>query len=178
MITKEVTFKLNGREMTDNIPLDWNLLHYLRNGLLLTGTKCSCEEGECGACTVIMDGKAVTSCLVMAADIEGREIVTIEGLAPNKDEFHPLQTAFVAAGAIQCGFCTPGMIMSAKALLDVNPYPSEEEIRHALVGNLCRCTGYEKIVDAVQAAARGVTWTVDDEVWEIVEHCDDHGCPT
>ena len=128
------------------------LLDLLRNVFRLTGTKEGCGEGECGACTVIVNGKTVNSCLVLAGQAEGAEIITIEGLSvdgkPGK-----LQQAFIEAGAVQCGFCTPGMILSAKALLDENPKPSDEDIKVALSGNLCRCTGYAKIVDAVRAAA-------------------------
>ncbi|MFN2132729.1 MAG: (2Fe-2S)-binding protein, partial [Anaerolineae bacterium] len=117
-----------------------------------TGVKVGCGEGECGACTVLLDGRPVTSCIMLALEAQGREVLTIEGLA-NGPELHPLQRAFVKQGAIQCGFCTPGMILSAKALLDRNPDPSEEEIRQALAGNLCRCTGYQKIVEAIRLAA-------------------------
>ena len=129
------------------------LLDVLRDRLGLTGTKEGCGTGQCGACTVLLDGRAVTSCLMFAADAVGHEITTIEGLAP-PGELHPLQEAFLKHGGVQCGFCTPGMILSAKALLDRNPRPTEEEIRHALAGNLCRCTGYRKIIDAIRSAAR------------------------
>jgi len=124
------------------------LLEVLRNDLGLTGTKEGCGEGVCGACTVLLDGKAVNSCLIMAVEVNGREILTIEGLAKGGD-LHPLQQSFIDHWAIQCGFCTPGMILSAKALLDKNPHPNEDEIRRALAGNLCRCTGYAKIVKAI-----------------------------
>jgi aerobic carbon-monoxide dehydrogenase small subunit len=130
----------------------WTLLHLLREELEMTGTKSGCESGECGACTVIVNGKAVNSCLFPAMEIEGATVTTIEGLAKPSGELHPLQTTFIEKGAVQCGYCTPGMILSAKALLDENPNPSEEEIRHALAGNMCRCTGYVQIVQAVQAA--------------------------
>lgn len=124
------------------------LLEVLRNDLGLTGTKEGCGEGVCGACTVLLDGKAVNSCLIMAVEVNRREILTIEGLAKGGD-LHPLQQSFIDHWAIQCGFCTPGMILSAKALLDKNPHPNEDEIRRTLAGNLCRCTGYAKIVKAI-----------------------------
>jgi len=126
------------------------LAHVLRDELGLTGLKVGCQEGACGACTVLMDGKAVRSCLILAVQAKGKEILTIEGLA--KNGLHPLQQAFIDHFAVQCGFCTPGMILSAKALLDENPNPTEEEVRKALAGNLCRCGGYSKIVEAVLAA--------------------------
>jgi aerobic carbon-monoxide dehydrogenase small subunit len=129
------------------------LLELLREDLGLTGTKHGCGLGDCGACTVILDGKPVNACLVLALQANGREVLTIEGLAEN-GHLHPLQQAFVDKGAIQCGFCTPGMVLSAKALLDDNPRPTEGEIRTALSGNLCRCTGYQKIVEAIEDAAK------------------------
>jgi carbon-monoxide dehydrogenase small subunit len=129
------------------------LAEFLRDDLGLTGVKLGCGEGECGACTILLDGRPVASCIVLALEAQGREVLTIEGLADGP-ELHPLQRAFVQEGAIQCGFCTPGMILSAKALLDRNPDPSEDEIRQALAGNLCRCTGYQKIVQAVKVAVR------------------------
>mgnify|MGYP000902540234 CR=1 FL=1 len=129
------------------------LVEVLREDLDLVGTKIGCQTGDCGACTVLLDGKSISSCLTLAIEANGREITTIEGLAPNGDELHPLQEAFVRRGAIQCGYCTPGMIMSAKHLLDRNPEPTEEEIRRGLSGNLCRCTGYNRIVEAIGAAA-------------------------
>lgn len=128
------------------------LLDVLRGRLGLTGAKEGCGSGQCGACTVLLDGRPVTSCLVLAGDAVGHDITTIEGLAP-PGRLHPLQEAFLKLGALQCGFCTPGMILSAKALLDRNPSPTEQEIRDALAGNLCRCTGYRKIIAAVRAAA-------------------------
>jgi carbon-monoxide dehydrogenase small subunit len=132
----------------------WTLLEVLREELDLTGAKKGCDAGDCGGCTVILDGKPVVSCLTLAVEADGRDILTIEGLAQN-GQLHPIQNAFVEHGAIQCGFCTPGMIMSAKALLDENPNPTEEEVRQAIAGNLCRCTGYVKIVEAILAASQG-----------------------
>jgi carbon-monoxide dehydrogenase small subunit len=128
------------------------LAEVLRDELQLTGTKQSCSEGSCGSCTVLLDNIPVRSCLLLAADVEGKEITTIEGLAQN-GKLHPIQEAFVDHYAIQCGFCTPGMILTAKALLDKNPHPTEEEIRNAISGNICRCTGYAKIVEAIKAAS-------------------------
>ncbi|QGP91191.1 Nicotinate dehydrogenase small FeS subunit [Neomoorella glycerini] len=145
--------KVNGQEYQVEAPADITLLELLRENLGLTGTKEGCGKGECGACTVILDGQAVNSCLVPAAKAEGSEVLTIEGLAPPGGQLHPLQEAFISEGAVQCGFCTPGMIMSAKALLDQNPRPTREEIKVALSGNLCRCTGYAKIITAVEKAA-------------------------
>ena len=143
---------VNGKVLTISVLPQKTLLEVLREDLGLTGTKEGCSEGECGVCTVLLDGLPVRSCLLLAVDVRGRKITTIEGLAQG-DKLHPLQTAFVEQGAIQCGFCTPGMILCAKALLDQNPSPSEEEIRVGLSGNLCRCTGYIKIFKAVQAAS-------------------------
>ena len=131
------------------------LVDVLRNDLGLTGTKEGCGLGECGACTVIMEGKAVNSCLVLAPEADGKKITTIEGLAEG-DELHPVQEAFVEQGGLQCGFCTPGMILSTKALLDENTNPSEEEIRRGIAGNLCRCTGYTKIIESIKAAAENL----------------------
>jgi len=147
-----LVMKLNGQDVTLQIDPSTMLVDVLRDGLHLTGTKVGCNEGECGACTVLVDGLAVDSCLYPALKAHHREVTTIEGLASG-DELHPLQQAFIEAGAVQCGFCTPGMIMAAKALLDENPSPDESEIKLAVSGNLCRCTGYTKIVAAVQAAA-------------------------
>ena len=161
-MSTKVSFALNGNRMEMEIEPHWTLLHMLREELEMTGTKSGCESGECGACTVIVNGKAVNSCLFPAVEIEGATVTTIEGLAKSTGELHPLQTAFIEKGAVQCGYCTPGMILSAKALLDENPNPSEEEIRHALAGNMCRCTGYVQIVEAVQAA--GVALTTRGEV--------------
>jgi aerobic-type carbon monoxide dehydrogenase small subunit (CoxS/CutS family) len=146
---------LNVNRINYNVEIEpWRtLVEVLRETLGLTGTKRSCSEGECGACTVLMDGRPVASCLVLAVDAQGKEIVTIEGLSDG-EKLHPLQEAFVKHGAIQCGFCTPGMVLSAKALLDENPKPTPMEVRKAISGNLCRCTGYQQIVDAILAAAK------------------------
>lgn len=144
--------KINGEIRSLAVEPNTTLQEVLREHLGLTGTKRGCDTGECGACTVLMDGMAVHSCLVLAVDAPGKEITTIEGLVQNGD-LHPLQAAFHEWGAIQCGYCTPGMILSAKALLDRNPNPARHEIQEAIAGNLCRCTGYVKIIEAVQAAA-------------------------
>ncbi len=154
MSVVELAFAVNGESVTLNVPPFATLLDVLRDHLELTGTKYGCGEGECGACSVILDGKVVNACLVPALDCEGAEVLTIEGLASN-GKMHPLQQAFVDQGAVQCGFCTPGMIMAAYALLDVNPSPTEDDVKRGLEGNLCRCTGYRKIVDAVLAFAEG-----------------------
>jgi carbon-monoxide dehydrogenase small subunit len=150
-----LAFTVNGKPYNLDIDPTRRLLDILREDLALTGTKEGCGEGECGACTVLLDGKPVLACLTAAAQLTGREIVTIEGLSVN-GELDPLQTAFVEELAIQCGYCTPGMIMSAKGLLTENPGPTEEEIRLALAGNLCRCSGYHQIIRAVQRAAKSV----------------------
>ena len=168
MRRKRITFTLNGKKQEFDVPVEWTLLRLLREGFHLTGTKCSCAEGECGACTVILDKEAVTSCIVMAVDVDGHEVTTIEGLEQD-GHLHPLQEAFIAVGAIQCGYCTPGMIMSAKALLDKNPHPTEEEIRVGMSGNLCRCTGYDKILKAIQLAADQTEWQVEDGIYTPVE---------
>ena len=144
--------QVNNKEYEISIESNWTLLYVLREVLGLTGTKEGCGTSDCGACKVIIDGKAVNSCSVKAINMEGKRIETIEGLG-NSTNLHPIQEAFVEAGAIQCGFCTPGMIMSSKALLDENPVPEEEEIREALSKNLCRCTGYVKIIEAVKLAS-------------------------
>ena len=151
---KTINFLINGKPLTVEIEPTMRLIDILREVLGLTGTKEGCGEGECGACTVLMDGKPVNSCLVLAGQLNGHSITTIEGVSDGQ-ELSKLQRAFVDAGAIQCGYCTPGMILSAKAVLDVNPQPTEEEIKRGLSGNICRCTGYQKIVKAVQIAAGG-----------------------
>jgi aerobic carbon-monoxide dehydrogenase small subunit len=148
----EIDFILNGHQTKLAIQEHWTLLHLLREELGLLGTKEGCGSGECGACTVNIDGKAINSCIYLAVDINGKVVETVEGLASETGELHPLQKAFVENGGIQCGFCTPGMLMSSKALLKENPNPTEEEIRHALAGNICRCTGYIQIFDSVKAA--------------------------
>ena len=148
-----VTLTLNHERRSFQAEPQETLLHLLREKARLTGVKCGCELGECGACTVIYNGRAVNSCCVLAEQADGSDVVTIEGIG-TADEPHPLQQAFMDAGAIQCGFCTPGMILSAKALLDHVPHPDEETIREALSGNLCRCTGYSKIIEAVQLAVK------------------------
>jgi aerobic carbon-monoxide dehydrogenase small subunit len=152
-MAREITFVLNGNQVQMMIEDHWTLLHLLREEMGLMGTKEGCGSGECGACTVTVGGLAINSCLYFAVDVEGTEVVTIEGLAAADGTLHPLQTSFVEHGGIQCGFCTPGMIMSSKALLDENPHPSEADVKHALAGNLCRCTGYIPIFESVQAAA-------------------------
>ncbi len=150
---KEIAvFRVNGREYDVIIEPHMLLIDVLRDQLGFTGTKYACGAGDCGACTVLIDGKPCFSCLTLAVTAKGKSIVTIEGVADG-NELDPLQQAFVDRGAVQCGFCTPGMILSAKALLDENPDPSREDIKLALAGNLCRCTGYVKIVDAVETAA-------------------------
>jgi len=148
-----MTLTVNGTPYEVAIEPHQSLLQLLREELHLTGTKEGCSEGECGACTVLLDGKTVDSCLIFALEAQGREVTTIEGLAQG-DRLHPIQKAFAEYGAVQCGFCTPGMILAAKVLLDNNPHPTELEIRQGISGNLCRCTGYVKIVEAIQAAAR------------------------
>jgi carbon-monoxide dehydrogenase small subunit len=133
----------------------WTLLYFIREVLGYTGTKEGCGSGECGACTVVVDGIAVNSCLYLAAELDGKSLLTIEGLAADDGELHPLQQSFVDNGGIQCGFCSPGMILSAKALLDENPNAGETEIKEAIAGNLCRCTGYVQIIDSIKAVSRG-----------------------
>jgi carbon-monoxide dehydrogenase small subunit len=149
---KSIKLSVNGKEYELSVPPHRTLLEVIREELGLTGTKEGCGLGECGACTVIMGGKAVNSCLVLAAEADGKEITTIEGLAKG-DKLHPIQQAFIDHGGFQCGFCTPGMIMSAKALLDEKPKPTETEIRKGISGNFCRCTGYTKIIESIKAAA-------------------------
>lgn len=148
-----VKMTVNGDPVEVGVGPGETLLETLRQRLGLTGTKQGCDLGDCGSCTILMDGRPVLSCLTMAADADGHEILTIEGLTRG-EHLHPIQQAFHDAGAVQCGFCTPGMVLTAKALLDTNPLPTRNEIKGALAGNLCRCTGYVKIVNAVEAAAK------------------------
>jgi len=149
----EISCKINGKSVKASVSPEQLLVDFLREDMELTGTKRGCGIGECGACTVILDGQTVASCLIPAAAVDGCDILTVEGLSDG-EKLHVLQQAFIDHGAVQCGFCTPGMLLSAKALLDKNPQPTREEIKVAISGNVCRCTGYTKIVDAVEAAAR------------------------
>ena len=149
---REIELNVNGKVYDVLIKNKWTLADVLRDELGLTGTKKGCDEGECGACTVLLDGKPVRSCLLLAVDVRGRKITTIEGIGRD-GELDPVQEAFIEQGAIQCGFCTPGMILSARALLDAVPHPDEEQVKTAINGNLCRCTGYVRIIKAVLAAS-------------------------
>ena len=149
----KVTMTVNGETRTASVPPETTLLKLLREEFQLTGAKLGCDVGDCGACTVIVDGKSVNSCLMLAGQADGRDILTIEGLA-TVEHLHPIQQLFEEKGSLQCGFCGPGVIMSAKALLDENPDPTELQIRDALAGNLCRCTGYTKMIEAIQAVAQ------------------------
>ncbi len=151
----EVEYVLNGARIRTSVPTKRRLLDHLREDRELLSVKEGCGEGECGACTVLMDGKPVCSCLLFVPQIHGKEITTLEGILTSGG-LHPVQQAFMDVGAVQCGFCTPGMILTAKALLDENPSPTEDEIRLSLSGNLCRCTGYAKIIEAVDTAARTI----------------------
>ncbi|MDD4169578.1 MAG: (2Fe-2S)-binding protein [Desulfotomaculaceae bacterium] len=148
-----ITLVVNGEQREVAVEPDLTLLEVLREDLGLTGTKKACNQGECGACTVLLDGKPVSSCLVLAVRAHGKAVVTVEGLAEN-GRLHPLQEAFVTYGAVQCGFCTPGVLLVAKALLDTNPHPTAQEIEQAIAGNICRCTGYVKIIEAITAVAQ------------------------
>lgn len=150
-----IALRVNGESYEVAIEPNRTLVKVLRQLLDLTGTKQGCDDGACGSCTVLMDGMPVLSCLVLATDAQGKEILTVEGLAEN-GQLHPLQSAFIEHGAIQCGFCTPGMLLSAKALLDGNPEPTVEEVKIGMSGNLCRCTGYVKITEAILSASRAL----------------------
>ena len=151
---RTIALTINGEARELAVEPYRSLLDVLRNEAGLTGTKKGCDVGDCGACTVLVDGKPVNSCLMLGVEAQGTEVVTIEGLQPAPDRLHPLQEAFIRHGGAQCGFCTPGMIMMAAALLAENPAPTEEEIRFGIAGNICRCTGYTKIVEAIQAAGK------------------------
>jgi carbon-monoxide dehydrogenase small subunit len=155
MEMKDIRFVLNGESFEISVPPWRTLLEMIREDLRLTGAKEACGQGECGACTVILGGKSVNSCLVPAVEVDGQEILTVEGLS-NGEELHPIQEAFVEHAGMQCGFCTPGMIMSAKSLLDRNPRPDVNEIKKGIAGNFCRCTGYTKIVESISAAAEAM----------------------
>ncbi len=151
---KVINFILNGEPIQIEIEPHLTLLKLLRDKLGMTGTKEGCSMGECGACTVIVEGKAINSCIFPAMEVNNKSVLTIEGLVDSQGNLHPIQKAFIEYGAIQCGFCTPGMVLSAKALLDENPNPTEEEIRNAISGNLCRCTGYIQIIQAIKAVGQ------------------------
>ncbi len=148
-----ITLTVNGEAEVVNVPSHMTLLQMLREQLVLTGTKNGCSAGECGACTVLLNGEPVNSCLVLAVECDGAEITTVEGLA-HDGQLDPVQEALMEAGGVQCGFCTPGVLISARALLNRNPHPTEADIREALVGNLCRCTGYVRIIEGVKQAAK------------------------
>ena len=152
---REMSFVLNGEQVSVDVEAQWTLLHLLREVLELKGTKDGCGEGECGTCTVVVDGKAVNSCLFPVMEAEGRRVTTIEGLRAPDGGLHPLQKAFIEHGAVQCGYCSPGMIMSAYALLQEKAAPSDDEIKDGIEGNLCRCTGYVKIIEAIRSVAKG-----------------------
>ena len=153
MAFHQINLTINGESEQVTVPSNMTLMHMLRESLALTGTKNGCSAGECGACTVLLNGEPVNSCMVLAVECNGADIVTVEGLAGDH-QLDPIQEAMIEAGGVQCGFCTPGMLISSRALLNRCPDPSEEEIREALVGNLCRCTGYVRIIEAVKVVAR------------------------
>jgi carbon-monoxide dehydrogenase small subunit len=153
IMKQTINFTLNGEPVQVEIEPHLTLLQLLRDKLELTGTKEGCGMGECGACNVLLDGKTINSCIFPVMEVEGKSVTTIEGLIDAQGNLHPVQKAFVEYGAIQCGFCTPGMVLSAKALLDENPKPTEEEIRNGIAGNLCRCTGYLQIIQAIKAVS-------------------------
>jgi len=150
---RTIRFTVNGNVAEVEVLPHWNLLRVLRDDLSLTGAKQGCGEGECGACTVLVDGAPVNACIYPVLEAEGKNVLTIEGLMSEDGRLHPIQEAFLEKAGVQCGFCTPGMIMSAKALLDMTPDPTEAEIRHAIAGNMCRCTGYVQIVESIRRAA-------------------------
>jgi carbon-monoxide dehydrogenase small subunit len=152
---KTITVLVNDKKYSRTVDASKTLVEFIRNDLYLTGVKEGCDEGECGACTVLLDGRPVNSCLVLAAETDGHEILTVEGLAKD-GQLHPLQEAFIDTGAIQCGYCTPGMLMTAKAILDEFPYPTEDQIRKGIEGNLCRCTGYNRIIKAIKLASERI----------------------
>lgn len=158
MSREHLEFRLNGKPIAINVEPGKMLADVLRDDLGMKSVKKACEEGECGACTIIMDGLAVTSCIMPSGRAQGSEIITVEGLA-EQEKLHILQQSFLAAGAVQCGYCTPGMLMSAKALLDSTPHPTRQQIKEAISGNLCRCTGYKKIVSAIANAAEEINRT-------------------
>jgi aerobic carbon-monoxide dehydrogenase small subunit len=153
MAERTISLTVNGQPRVVQVEEHMTLLTLIRENLKLTGTKEGCGEGDCGACSVILGGELVNACLVLAVQVDGKELLTIEGVG-TEEQLHPIQQAFIDQGAVQCGYCTPGMVLASKALLDKKPNPSEEEIRQGLSGNLCRCTGYQKIVDAVKMAAQ------------------------
>lgn len=155
MKTVTITTTVNGERFTRSVPVNMTLVEFIRDELHLNGTKEGCDEGECGACTILFDGHPFNSCLVLAAEADGHEITTIEGMA-HDGRLHPIQEAFLEVGAVQCGYCTPGMILSAKAVLDEFPDPTEAQIRTDIEGNICRCTGYNRIVSAIQLAAKKI----------------------
>ena len=153
MTIHTINVKVNGELEVVEVPAHWTLLQMLREKMGLTGTKNGCAGGECGACTVLLNGAAVNSCMVLGVECDGAEIITVEGLA-HDGQLDPVQQAIMEAGGVQCGFCTPGVLISARALLDRNPDPTDEEIKESLVGNLCRCTGYVRIIDGIKEAAK------------------------
>ena len=168
-MAREVAFVFNGNKIKMTIEDHWTLLHLIREELDYTGTKEGCGSGECGACTVIVDGDAVNACLYLAAEIDGKALLTIEGLASSDGTLHPIQKAFVEQGGIQCGFCSPGMIMSAKALLQEKPHASEKEIKTAIAGNLCRCTGYVQIIDSIKSVSGAEAEEIKVVAWKEEE---------
>jgi carbon-monoxide dehydrogenase small subunit len=159
MTIHNITVTVNGELEEIVVPGNMTLMRMLREKLALTGTKNGCSAGECGACTVLLDGEPVNSCMVLAVECEGANILTVEGLI-NNNQLNPIQEAIINEGGVQCGFCTPGILISARALLDRNPDPSDDEIKEAIVGNLCRCTGYVRIIESVKKAAKGLAVTV------------------